>query len=256
MKNVLISILICSFYNTVKSEIILPLSTFDLCMHSDLVIEAKIMSIENENFVFQYKEFNRDNKQYKQLTIPNLYHRYGIEEARNNRIEIRQLELQLKTTGLDLVGLDTVSIDNADKIIMFLNFSTNDISKPILNGIRLVKNSKIYSPTQKIIPGKLSFTDNCKLSEDQFYQKLISEIEKSNKLKAIISNSDHISQPNKKSLRNWLNTYVLENENSILSDCTNWNFDRLGWLIKSKKGDNLEKRIAQITIDEIRNLYK
>lgn len=257
MKNVFISILICSLYTTAKSEIIIPLSTFDLCVHSDLVVEAKLMRIENENFVFQYIEFNGGSKQYKRITIPNLNNRYDIEGAKINRIEIRQLESQLKTTGLNLIGLDTVSLDNADKIIMFLNFSHEVISKPILNGIRLVKNSIIYSPTQRVIPGKLSFTDICKLGEDEFNRILIDEIESSEKLKAIIRNSNQNSQHTKISLRKWLNTYVQNTDQSSIkgSDCVDWQKNLLGHLINSKEGDNLERKVEQITIDEIRNLY-
>ena len=154
MKNVVFSIIFCFVSIGVKSEVMILPSTFDLCMYSDRVVEAELVKIEDELFVFTYKLLGNNNDQIKQLKLTNLSELYDIEEAQQNRKDYQQLTTSLNAKDLNLVGFDTVSIDNADRIIMFLTVDNEDSNGPKLNGLRLIKNNLIYTPTQKVSSGK------------------------------------------------------------------------------------------------------
>ena len=256
MKNLFFISCFLLLSQSVKGEVSSIASIFELCMRSSLIAEAYLENIEDENYVFLYREFNKENLPYKRLIVPNLSNRYDLEGARINRKEIQQLKYQLGIEDFSMVGLDTVNIDNADKIILFLKFK-NTNEEPILTGIRLIKKGLVFYPIQRSYPGKISFDNNCKLDEYEFNYMLTNKIEESIALKKILKSYSSRPKHNNK-LRRWLKNYM-SNDNSKIDefiDCVAWrSFDSLEFLFSSKDGENLNDKIKRITFAEVQKLY-
>lgn len=232
-------------------------SIFDLCMYSDVIVEAELQSISDAEYMFTYKEYGKKNAISKELKLSHLKNYFAIDKVIENRHLLNQLRNQLNSNHLTMPGLDTVSFDNADRILMFLSLDEKKL-KPFHNGVRIIKNNMVYLPMQLEIPGKYSFVSEYEIAENDFIHNLNQKILITNELKKIIFQPSAKQKKQKKELEKWLKTHFVtaKRKTDLPQACTDSKFGLLAYFYENKEGDHLSQKMKNIEVSDIYGLYR
>lgn len=150
-------------------------SIFDLCLKSNDIYEARFLNEHDGSYSFIAKRIGTEIFE-DTLIFKNVKQLIAIEEqleiTRANNLHNVKIE---KRFGVKRPTFKPhANFKNSDKVILFYTETVNKKETPILSGYRLIKDNIVYSPIQRINPGKFWFEKTNNKYIDLYNEILIS----------------------------------------------------------------------------------